>query len=61
MRWAINNKIAAGFGMILGILVINAGVTYRNILQAINDSSWVSHTNEVVTALRWHTFHSQRC
>jgi signal transduction histidine kinase len=51
MKWAINNKIAAGFGLTLAILVINAGITYRNIVKAINDSYWVSHTNQVLATL----------
>lgn len=50
MKWAINN-IAVGFGTTLTILVINAGITYRNIQTAIATSNWVSHTNEVLAAL----------
>lgn len=51
MKWAINNRIALSFGTTLVILVINAGVTYRNMLGAIADSYWVSHTNEVLAVL----------
>ena len=51
MKWAINNNIAVGFGLTLTILVINAGITYRNIQKAIATSNWVSHTNEVLAAL----------
>lgn len=51
MKWATNNKIAVGFGMTLIILVINAVVTYRNTLKAINDSYLVSNSNEVLAAL----------
>lgn len=51
MEWAINNKIAVGVATTLAVLVINAGVTYRNTLKTINDSSWVDHTEEVLIAL----------
>ena len=51
MKWAINNNIAVGFGTVLTILVINAGITYHNIQKAIATSNWVSHTNEVLAAL----------
>ena len=51
MKWAINNNIAVSFGATLTILVINGGITYRNIQKAIATSNWVSHTNEVLAAL----------
>jgi len=51
MKWAINNKIALGFATTLAVLVVNAGVTYRNALKAINDSYLVEHTNQVLAAL----------
>lgn len=51
MKRLINNKIAASFGLTLAILVINAVVTYGNILKVIDHSYWVSHTNEVLASL----------
>lgn len=51
MKWAIKNKIAVGVATTFAVLVINAGVTYRNTLQTITDSSWVDHSEEVLTAL----------
>ncbi len=51
MKWAINNKIAASFGITLVVLIVNAGVTYRNIERAIADNNRVSRSNEVLAAL----------
>lgn len=51
MKWLNNNRILAGFGLTLVILVINAVITYRNMIEAINHGNRVSHTNEVLAAL----------
>lgn len=47
----MKKKIAAGFGLTLATVFINAGVTYRNTLKVIDSSYRVSHTNAVLTAL----------
>ena len=34
------------------MLVINAGLSYRNTRQLDDDAGWVNHTHEVIDALR---------
>lgn len=51
MKWAINNKIVASFGITLVVLIVNAAITYRNINRAIADNNRVSRSNELLAAL----------
>jgi signal transduction histidine kinase len=41
-------KIAAGFGIGFGVLILVAALSYRSILQSDQDRAWVIHTHQVL-------------
>ena len=43
--------IAGGFGLLAALILINAGLAYRNTRQLHEDASLVAHTHEVLDAL----------
>jgi PAS domain S-box-containing protein len=51
MRWTIENKIMAGAGLVLAILLINALVSYRATRRLIDNERLVGHTHEVISEL----------
>src|SRR4030095_5519618 len=51
MRWTIENKIMAGDGLGLAILLINALVSYRATRRLIDNERLVGHTHEVISEL----------
>ncbi|MHB1421590.1 MAG: CHASE3 domain-containing protein [Gemmataceae bacterium] len=51
MERAFDVGIAAGFGLLAALIVVNAGLGYRNTRQLHEDASQVAHTHEVLDAL----------
>jgi methyl-accepting chemotaxis protein len=46
-RWTFGRRLAAGFGVAGAVLLLIAGVTYRNTANLIDTEDWVNHTYEV--------------
>lgn len=51
MRWNVGTKIAAGFGLVLAVLLLVGGVSYRSTAQLIAASGWLQHTYDVLAKL----------
>jgi methyl-accepting chemotaxis protein len=51
MKLTIGLKILLGFGLVLLILTVVGGISYRNTVKFIDDSEWVAHTHRVVESL----------
>ncbi len=51
MKWTVEKKIAAGFGLLLAILLVVGFVSYRNTLKLIRDGNLVAHSHEVLDEL----------
>jgi PAS domain S-box-containing protein len=51
MNWSIEKKTAIGLAVAGLILLLVAGMSYRNGRRFIEDSQWVSHTHEVLSEL----------
>jgi PAS domain S-box-containing protein len=51
MKWSIEKKIGAGLAVAGMILLLVAGLLYRNGRSSIEASEWVSHTHEVLGEL----------
>ena len=47
MRRNFDNPVVIGVGLVLGLLLLIAGLTYRNTRQLNEDAGWVAHTHEV--------------
>jgi len=50
-RWTFGRRIAGGFGVACAVLLLMAGVTYRNTSNLIETEDWVTHTYEVKARL----------
>ena len=50
-RWTFGRRLAAGFGVACVVLLLIAGITYRNTASLIDTEDWVSHTHEVKARL----------
>jgi diguanylate cyclase (GGDEF)-like protein/PAS domain S-box-containing protein len=48
MRWSVEKKIAAGFALLLAILLAVGFISYRNTRKLIRDSNLVAHSHEVL-------------
>src|SRR6478752_2161749 len=48
MERTIGKSVVAGVGLVVALLVGNAGLAYRNTRQLRDDASWVAHTHEVL-------------
>jgi len=46
-RWTFGRRLAAGFGVACAVLLLTAGLTYRNTANLIDTEDWVTHTYEV--------------
>jgi len=46
-RWTFGRRLAAGFGVACAVLLLIAGITYRNTANLIDTEDWVTHTYEV--------------
>src|SRR2546421_10151557 len=51
MKWSTEKKAAAGFGLALAILVLNMLVSYRNIINLVENNSKVAHSQQVLKEL----------
>jgi CHASE3 domain sensor protein len=51
MRLTVGKKIAGSFFLILVILLVLVGSSYRNTTRLIESNNWVNHTNEVLQNL----------
>jgi diguanylate cyclase (GGDEF)-like protein/PAS domain S-box-containing protein len=51
MRWSVEKKIAAGFALMLAILLAVGFISYRNTRKLIRDSNLVAHSHEVLDEL----------
>jgi methyl-accepting chemotaxis protein len=49
--WTFGRRLAAGFGVACAVLLLVAGLTYRNTASLIDTEDWVNHTHEVRTRL----------
>jgi len=43
--------IVIGLGVIVALLLVNAGIAYQNTRRLHNDGYWVAHTHEVLDSL----------
>src|SRR5262245_28497683 len=43
-----DRSVVVGLGVVVALLVVNAGVSYRNTRQLHEDAGWVAHTQEVL-------------
>ena len=50
-RWTFGRRLAAGFGVACLVVLLIAGITYRNTENLIDTEDWVSHTYEVKARL----------
>lgn len=50
-RWTFGRRLAAGFGVACAVLLLIAGITYRNTANLIETEDWVTHTHEVKARL----------
>src|SRR5215831_4444149 len=48
MDRTFDKSVLAGVGLVVALLVVNAGVAYRNTRQLLEDAGWVAHTHEVL-------------
>src|ERR1700745_151443 len=48
MRRTFDKSVLVGIGLIMTLLVMNAGLAYRNTRQLLEDAGWVAHTQEVL-------------
>src|SRR5215472_7592475 len=48
MGRTFDNSVLAGIGLVVALLVVNAGLAYRNTRQLLEDAGWVAHTQEVL-------------
>ena len=51
MNRAFSKWLVIGLGLIVVLLLVNAGIAYRNTRQLHNDAYWVAHTHEVLNSL----------
>ena len=50
-KWSIENKVLAGFGVALAILVFVGGLAYQSTLQYAETSRRVAQTHEALAVL----------
>lgn len=51
MKTSLTNQITTGIGVALVLLIVNATISYRNILKLVENERSVSHTHRVLTEL----------
>ena len=51
MIWSIKRILTIGLGFAIGVLALNALVTFGNIRNLIDSGRWVIHTREVLNSL----------
>ena len=52
MRWNSNHKLAAGFGLVLALLLGNALLSFQNMRRVIDNNAQVTHTHAVLSAMQ---------
>jgi hypothetical protein len=50
MGRTLDRGVLTGAGLVAGLLVLNAGLSYRNTRQLDRDAGWVAHTHDVLDA-----------
>ena len=48
MGRTFDKSVLVGIGLVVAVLVVNAGLAYRNTRQLLDDAGWVAHTHEVL-------------
>ena len=48
MKRTFDKGVLVGVGLVVALLVVNAGLAYRNTRQILEDAGWVAHTHEVL-------------
>ncbi len=48
MGRTFDKGVLVGIGLVVALLVANAGLAYRNTRQLLEDTGWVAHTHEVL-------------
>src|SRR3989454_572584 len=48
MGRTFDKSVLVGIGLVVALLVVNAGLAYRNTRQLLEDAGWVAHTPEVL-------------
>src|ERR1700692_1801210 len=48
MGRTFDKSVLVGIGLVVALLVVNAGLAYRNTRQLLEDAGWVAHTHEVL-------------
>ncbi len=51
MRRRYDTAAIAGVGLVVALLIVNAGIAYRNTVQLSNDTRWVAHTNSILDSI----------
>jgi PAS domain S-box-containing protein len=51
MNEAFSRSLVASIGLVVGLLVLNAALTYHNVHRLDEDARWVAHTHAVLDAL----------
>jgi CHASE3 domain sensor protein len=46
------NKVVAGFGTALAVLIFIAALSYRTLIRSNDDVAWVEHTHVVLETLQ---------
>ena len=52
MRATFSGGLVVSIGLVVALLILNAGLTYRNTSQLDDDARWVAHTHEALDALK---------
>jgi PAS domain S-box-containing protein len=48
MGRTFDKSVLVGVGLVVALLIVNAGLAYRNTRQLLEDAEWVAHTHEVL-------------
>jgi PAS domain S-box-containing protein len=48
MERTLDKSVLVGIGLVVALLVVNAGLAYRNTRQLLEDAGWVAHTHEML-------------
>src|SRR5919109_4369616 len=51
MKWAIKEKIGAGYGLALLILIVIGVASYRSTTRLVETAGWLTHSREVLEKL----------
>jgi CHASE3 domain sensor protein len=51
MTWSMKRILTVGLGLAIGVLALDALITFRNIRSLIASGGWVIHTREALNAI----------